>query len=199
MLAKNLGGDEIEYEEFIAATNRTKLHRILGTHSLKQRGLTLERLISHSIRQITLPKELALETVVHGRRRVSSSDELYFGVHEDLIYAGKLKPVEGAQWTGIVTTIAVEMLKANLVEAVVCVQRSTTNTRQFYEVLDSYKKNTKTTQDSSHNQLLEVAPTERSHIQIAHNSQDRIGFTTLGNFTPRQFSSYPQTTSTRDH
>lgn len=29
----------------------------------------------------------------------------------------------GAQWTGIVTTIAVEMLKANLVEAVVCVQR----------------------------------------------------------------------------
>lgn len=29
----------------------------------------------------------------------------------------------GAQWTGIVTTIAVEMLKAELVEAVICVQR----------------------------------------------------------------------------
>lgn len=29
----------------------------------------------------------------------------------------------GAQWTGIVTTIAVEMLKAGLVEAVICVQR----------------------------------------------------------------------------
>ena len=29
----------------------------------------------------------------------------------------------GAQWTGIVTTIAVEMLKANMVDAVVCVQR----------------------------------------------------------------------------
>ena len=29
----------------------------------------------------------------------------------------------GAQWTGIVTSIAVEMLKANMVDAVVCVQR----------------------------------------------------------------------------
>ncbi|KAH0470061.1 hypothetical protein IEQ34_001619 [Dendrobium chrysotoxum] len=64
----------------------------------------------------------ALEPAVHGRGRGSSSDEMYFGVHEELIYARKIKPVEGAQWTGIVTTIAVEMLKANLVEAVVCVQ-----------------------------------------------------------------------------
>ncbi|XP_020598507.1 7-hydroxymethyl chlorophyll a reductase, chloroplastic [Phalaenopsis equestris] len=64
----------------------------------------------------------ALEPAVHGRERGSSSDEIYFGVHEELIYARKIKPVEGAQWTGIVTTIAVEMLKANLVEAVVCVQ-----------------------------------------------------------------------------
>lgn len=29
----------------------------------------------------------------------------------------------GAQWTGIVTTIAIEMLKSGMVEAVVCVQR----------------------------------------------------------------------------
>lgn len=29
----------------------------------------------------------------------------------------------GAQWTGIVTTIAIEMLKSGLVEAVICVQR----------------------------------------------------------------------------
>ncbi|RWR96075.1 7-hydroxymethyl chlorophyll a reductase, chloroplastic isoform X1 [Cinnamomum micranthum f. kanehirae] len=64
-----------------------------------------------------------LEDVVHGRgRKVGSSDEMYFGVHEELLYARKTKPVEGAQWTGIVTTIAVEMLKANMVEAVVCVQ-----------------------------------------------------------------------------
>ncbi|KAJ8616806.1 hypothetical protein MRB53_036178 [Persea americana] len=64
-----------------------------------------------------------LEDVVHGRgRKAGSSDEMYFGVHEELLYARKTKPVEGAQWTGIVTTIAVEMLKANMVEAVICVQ-----------------------------------------------------------------------------
>ncbi|MCD7469619.1 hypothetical protein HAX54_008761 [Datura stramonium] len=64
----------------------------------------------------------ALETV-HGRgRNEDSLDETYMGVYEKLLYARKTKPVEGAQWTGIVTTIAVEMLKAGIVEAVICVQ-----------------------------------------------------------------------------
>ncbi|KAH9650513.1 7-hydroxymethyl chlorophyll a reductase [Citrus sinensis] len=64
-----------------------------------------------------------LETVVHGRgRRKDSLDDTYLGVHEELLYARKTKPVEGAQWTGIVTTIAIEMLKTGMVEAVVCVQ-----------------------------------------------------------------------------
>ncbi|CAM8902835.1 unnamed protein product [Rhodiola kirilowii] len=65
----------------------------------------------------------ALEPVVHGRgRRVDSLDETYMGVHEELLYARKSQPVEGAQWTGIVTTIAIEMLKSGMVEAVICVQ-----------------------------------------------------------------------------
>ncbi|KNA21393.1 hypothetical protein SOVF_043290 [Spinacia oleracea] len=65
----------------------------------------------------------SLEPLVHGRgRKEDSLDETYLGVYEDLLYARKIKPVEGAQWTGIVTTIAVEMLKAGLVEAVICVQ-----------------------------------------------------------------------------
>lgn len=47
----------------------------------------------------------------------------------------------GAQWTGIVTTIAVEMLKAGIVEAVVCVQRyfimsNAVNLSSFYESLN---------------------------------------------------------------
>ncbi|KAJ8490263.1 hypothetical protein OPV22_011984 [Ensete ventricosum] len=63
-----------------------------------------------------------LEPTVHGRGRTVEFDEIYFGVHEQLLYAKKIKPVEGAQWTGIVTTIAVEMLKANMVDAVICVQ-----------------------------------------------------------------------------
>lgn len=49
-------------------------------------------------------------------------DETYLGVYEQLLYARKTEPVEGAQWTGIVTTIAIEMLKAGMVEAVICVQ-----------------------------------------------------------------------------
>ncbi|XP_047315423.1 7-hydroxymethyl chlorophyll a reductase, chloroplastic [Impatiens glandulifera] len=65
----------------------------------------------------------ALEPVVHGRgRKEESLDEMYLGVYEKLLYARKIKPVEGAQWTGIVTTIAIEMLKTGMVEAVICVQ-----------------------------------------------------------------------------
>ncbi|KAL1832370.1 hypothetical protein DCAR_0102372 [Daucus carota subsp. sativus] len=64
-----------------------------------------------------------LEPVVHGRgRKDDSLDETYLGVYEELLYARKIKPVEGAQWTGIVTTIAIEMLKSGMVEAVICVQ-----------------------------------------------------------------------------
>jgi len=65
----------------------------------------------------------SLEEEVHGRQRdLSSPDEVTFGVHEHMAFA-KLRPgVEGAQWTGIVTTIGVEMLRSGMVEAVVCVQ-----------------------------------------------------------------------------
>ncbi|XP_052477512.1 7-hydroxymethyl chlorophyll a reductase, chloroplastic isoform X3 [Gossypium raimondii] len=64
-----------------------------------------------------------LEPVVHGRgRKLDSLDETYLGVYDKLLYARKVKPVEGAQWTGIVTTIAIEMLKSGMVEAVICVQ-----------------------------------------------------------------------------
>ncbi|KAL6191918.1 hypothetical protein ACLB2K_038307 [Fragaria x ananassa] len=64
-----------------------------------------------------------LEPVVHGRgRKPDSLDEMHLGVYEELLYARKTKPVEGAQWTGIVTTVAIEMLKSGMVEAVICVQ-----------------------------------------------------------------------------
>lgn len=64
-----------------------------------------------------------LEEQVHGRTRdLDDEDELLFGVHEEMLYARNQPPVEGAQWTGVVTQIAIEMLEAGLVEAVVCVQ-----------------------------------------------------------------------------
>lgn len=32
---------------------------------------------------------------MHGRGREEGADEMYFGVHEELLYARKTKPVEG--------------------------------------------------------------------------------------------------------
>lgn len=51
-----------------------------------------------------------------------------------------LSLMAGAQWTGIVTTIAIEMLKSGMVEAVICVQRlwreyiGVDNTRPIYSI-----------------------------------------------------------------
>ena len=66
-----------------------------------------------------------LETAAHGRdRHLDKPDELYFGVHQDMMAAKKKDPIPGAQWTGIVSTIACEMLDRGLVEGVVCVQNT---------------------------------------------------------------------------
>lgn len=64
-----------------------------------------------------------LEQQTHGRtRNLDNENETYFGVHQDMIAARKKQPIEGAQWTGIVSTIACEMLIQGIVEGVVCVQ-----------------------------------------------------------------------------
>ena len=66
-----------------------------------------------------------LETLAHGRSRDLDNDsDLYFGVSQEMMAARKKEPIEGAQWTGIVSTIACEMLEHNLVEGVVCVQNT---------------------------------------------------------------------------
>lgn len=67
----------------------------------------------------------ALEAQSHGRSRdLDSPDELYFGVHQQMMAARKQQPIPGAQWTGIVSSIACEMLNRGLVEGVVCVQNT---------------------------------------------------------------------------
>jgi coenzyme F420 hydrogenase subunit beta len=69
-----------------------------------------------------------LEAEAHGRSRdLNQENDLYFGVHQDMMAARKKQPLEGAQWTGIVSTIACEMLTQGLVEGVVCVQNSPTD------------------------------------------------------------------------
>ncbi len=66
-----------------------------------------------------------LEQQSHGRSRdLEREDDVYFGVHQRMMAARKTEPIEGAQWTGIVSSIAIEMLNRGLVEGVVCVQNT---------------------------------------------------------------------------
>jgi coenzyme F420 hydrogenase subunit beta len=66
-----------------------------------------------------------LEEQAHGRsRNLDNPDDWYFGVNQNMMAARKTEPIEGAQWTGIVSTIAIEMLNRGLVEGVVCVQNT---------------------------------------------------------------------------
>ena len=54
----------------------------------------------------------------------NNPDDWYFGVHQDMMAARKQRPIQGAQWTGIVSTIAIEMLHQGKVEGVICVQNT---------------------------------------------------------------------------
>ncbi len=66
-----------------------------------------------------------LEEQTHDRsRNLDNPDEVYFGVNQTMMAARKTEPIEGAQWTGIVSTIAIEMLNRGIVEGVVCVQNT---------------------------------------------------------------------------
>jgi coenzyme F420-reducing hydrogenase beta subunit len=57
-----------------------------------------------------------LEVTSHGRSRdLDNDNELYFGVQQEMIAARKQEPIAGAQWTGIVSSIAIEMLEQKLV------------------------------------------------------------------------------------
>ncbi|BAZ14195.1 coenzyme F420 hydrogenase/dehydrogenase beta subunit [Calothrix sp. NIES-4071] len=66
-----------------------------------------------------------LEQQTHGAtRNLNNPDDVYFGVHQEMMAARKQQPIEGAQWTGIVSSIAIEMLNRGMVEGVVCVQNT---------------------------------------------------------------------------
>jgi coenzyme F420-reducing hydrogenase beta subunit len=76
----------------------------------------------------------ALEETVHGRQRrvedilwksnntfSKTADEGRFGVLHEPIQLAKGNQIEDAQWTGLVTGIALSMLESNQVDAVICV------------------------------------------------------------------------------
>lgn len=65
-----------------------------------------------------------LERSAHGRSRdVEDPEERRFGVVDQMMLARNRPSLSGAQWTGIVTQIAIEMLASGDVDAVVCVQK----------------------------------------------------------------------------
>ena len=67
----------------------------------------------------------AMEIAAHGRSRdLDQEDELYFGVQQRMLTARLRQPIEGAQWTGIVSRIGVRALETGLVDAVLCVGQS---------------------------------------------------------------------------
>jgi coenzyme F420 hydrogenase subunit beta len=69
--------------------------------------------------QFISPDYETLERQVHGRtRQTDKPDELFFGPFRSMHRAALKKPREGAQWTGITTSIAERLLETGAVEAV---------------------------------------------------------------------------------
>jgi len=67
--------------------------------------------------QFIKPDYPGLETQVHGRTR-GEEDEVFFGVHQKMYRAALTPPVDGAQWTGITTTLAQRLLENGQVDGV---------------------------------------------------------------------------------
>ncbi|OUX70040.1 3/8-divinyl-chlorophyll a reductase [Synechococcus sp. MEDNS5] len=66
-----------------------------------------------------------MERKAHGRvRNLDQENELYFGVQQRMLTARLQTPIDGAQWTGIVSRLGVRALETGLVDAVLCVQQS---------------------------------------------------------------------------
>ena len=67
----------------------------------------------------------SMEHQAHGRtRNLDDEDELYFGVQQRMLSARLAAPIEGAQWSGIVSRLGVRALETGLVDAVLCVGQS---------------------------------------------------------------------------
>ncbi|AUB85581.1 Coenzyme F420 hydrogenase/dehydrogenase, beta subunit C-terminal domain [Candidatus Thiodictyon syntrophicum] len=59
-----------------------------------------------------------IESRLHGRRR-HPGDEMRFGIYREQAILRMRRPVAGAQWTGMVTTLAARLLERGEVEAVI--------------------------------------------------------------------------------
>ena len=69
--------------------------------------------------QFIKPDYPAMEAQVHGRARdPGRPDELHFGPFRRMARASLVRPIDGAQWTGITTRIAEKLLDIGAVDAV---------------------------------------------------------------------------------
>ena len=67
--------------------------------------------------QFIKPDYPGMETQVHGRSR-GDGDELFFGPVQAMHRAAMAAPVDGAQWTGITTSLGADLLASGKVDAV---------------------------------------------------------------------------------
>ena len=70
--------------------------------------------------QFIQPNYPKFETLVHGRERVTDkSDEVFFGPYLEMFRARLKTPLQGAQWTGIITRLCEVLLEQGVVDAVI--------------------------------------------------------------------------------
>jgi coenzyme F420 hydrogenase subunit beta len=67
--------------------------------------------------QFIAPDYPAMERSVHGRER-GTSDEVFFGPFKAMFRARMKEPLDGAQWTGITTSLGADLLSRGKVDAV---------------------------------------------------------------------------------
>lgn len=88
------------------------------------------------------PQYETLESEIHGQSRLlENSDQLFFGVYRKMYRASLRLPKEGAQWTGITTTIAERLLQNHLVDAVLTMAPDPTDLWRPMPVLITDPKN----------------------------------------------------------
>lgn len=69
--------------------------------------------------QFIKPDYAALEAQVHGRARdPERTDEVFFGPFRRMLRASLVRPLDGAQWSGIATRLAERLLETGAVDAV---------------------------------------------------------------------------------
>jgi len=74
------------------------------------------------------PQITRLEKLVHGcSREPDNFDQQYFGIYRSMKTARMGRPIEDAQWTGVVSHIACEMLRMGMVDAVICAHSARDN------------------------------------------------------------------------